>query len=315
MGDDVESHRRTVEVPDDASLEEVLRRTAPDVSVSGGATWITTWNDVPVAVHSSRWGTGRVWDERYRTVADLPATPAGTPPAVFHRYWRQLDADWLLERLRAGEPLERRALEQRWAPLAEQRREQALRERERTSSARLLDAATVAALTSLGARVDLHTDRVCRFSVEPVEPVEPAGEPVAPGPGAAWRAELHDTMTLVWTPAGPCGSVRPVALAQAWLVALVGAAVSGRGADALPPPAVESAVRSSPSLWTVTRTVDGRQELAQLPDEAHAQWFRRTLGRSVREVAAAYASGPSAAPGAGSGARPRGLRRWLRRRR
>ncbi|NAZ74233.1 hypothetical protein GTQ99_02160 [Kineococcus sp. T13] len=293
MGDDVEPHRRIVEVPDDAPLEEVLRRTAPDVSVSGGSTWITTWNGVPVAVHSSRWGTGRVWDERYRTLADLP--PGEGTPVLFHRYWAQVDADWLLERLRAGEPLDRGTLERQWAPLAEQRREHALRERERTHPGRLLDTATVAALTALGARVEVHTDRVCRFTVEP-----------AGGPGAAWRAELHDTMTLVWTPAGRCGSVRPTALAQPWLVALVGAAVSGRGADALPAPAVASDVRRSPSLWTVTRTVDGRQELAQLPDEEHAQWFRRTLGRSVQEVAAAYADVPE---------RPRGLGRWLRRRR
>ncbi len=304
MGDDVEPHRRTVEVPDGAPLEEVLRRTAPDASVCGGSTWITSWNDVPVAVHSSGWGTGRFWDERYRTVADLPATADGALPVVFHRYWAQLDADWLLERLRAGEPLDRRALQERWVPIAAQRRKHALRERERTHPGRLLDAATVAALTALGARVDLHTDRVCRFSV--------GG---ASGPEASWRAELHDTMTLVWTPDGRCGSLRPIALAQPWLVALVGAAVSGRGADALPAPAVGASVRRSPSLWTVTREVDGRQELAQLPDEAHAQWFRRVLGRSVQEVAAAYGAGPPATPGAGPGARPRGLLRWWRSRR
>jgi len=291
MGDDVESHEQTVEVAATATLAELFAVAAPRVSVSGGSTWVSSWNGTPFAVWTARWESPRTWDDRFRTVADLPTGPG--VPHLDHAYWTQVDADWLLGRLRAGEPLDRRRLREQWAPLAAQRHEAALRERERTEPARLFDPATVAALESLGARIDLHTDRVCR-----VEAGDPAGR---------WRAERFDTMTLVWTPAGRCGSLRPTGLAQVWLVALVGAAVSGRGPDALPPPAAESAVRAGPHLHTVTRDVGRRQDLAQLPDAVHAAWFQRTLDRSAGEVAAAYGARPPAP-------RPWWSRWWHRRR-
>jgi len=61
--------------------------------------------------------------------------------------------------------LDRRRLREQWASLAAQRYEAAVRERERTHPGRLIDAETVAALESLGARVDAHTDRLLRFTV------------------------------------------------------------------------------------------------------------------------------------------------------
>ena len=60
MGDDVESHERTVEVAADASFEELFRVAAPDVPVSGGSTWVSLWNGTPFAVHTSGWRSGRV---------------------------------------------------------------------------------------------------------------------------------------------------------------------------------------------------------------------------------------------------------------
>ena len=286
MSDDVESHERSVEVAETATLAELFAVAAPRVSVSGGSTWVSSWNGTPFAVWTARWDGPRTWDDRFRAVADLPSGPApsdGGTARLHHAYWLQVDADWLLGRLRAGEPLDRRRLSEQWAPLAAQRCETAVRERERTHPGRLVDPDTVAVLESLGARVDAHTDRLFRFTVPALDPT------------GLWRAERHDTMTLVRTPAGRCGSFRPTALAQTWLVALVGAAVSGRGADALPLPGVESALRAGPGLTTVTRTVGDRQELAQLPDEEHAAWFRRTLARSAAEVAAAYAPPPPVA--------------------
>jgi hypothetical protein len=292
MGDDVEPHERVVEVAATATLAELFAVAAPRVSVSGGSTWVSSWNGTPFAVWTARWEAPRTWDAGLRTVGDLPTGP-GTP-RLHHAYWTQLDAEWLVAQLRGGAPLDRRRLERDHAPLAAQRHEAALRERERTHPGRLFDPATVAALEGLGARTDVHTDRLYRCTVPALDPA------------GFWRAERHDTMTLVRTPAGGGGSFRPTALAQPWVVALVGAAVSGRGGDALPPPAVDSAVRAGPGLTTVTRVVGVRQELAQLPDAAHAEWFRRTRGRSVAEVAAAYAVDPP---------QPAPARPWWRRRR
>lgn len=272
MGDDLRSHRHTVDVPDGASLEELFRSTAPDAHVTG-STWVAVWNGTWVALFSHEWGTGRVWDDRFRSVADLPGE--GGAATLFWVYWSGMDAEWLLERLRASDDVDRASLEAEWAPVRAQRHEQALRERERTNPGRLFDGETVAALEGFGVRWDVHTDAVCRFFVDALDP------------DARWWAGGTDTMTVIWTPSGRCGNLRPVALAQVWMVALVASAVTGRGAEALGPPVVESAVKRS-GVLTVTRTVGDRQELAQLPDEAHVEFFRRTLGRSVAEVAAAF---------------------------
>lgn len=274
MGDDAVPHRRTLEVADDATVAELLRTARPDVSAPDTWTWVCHWNGVPFAVWSSGRG-GRVWDERYRTVADLPVRD-GTPE-LFHAYWTQVDSDWLLDRLRAGEPLDRRALERQWAPVAAERRERELRERERTVAERLLDAETVDALAVFGAVVDLHTDTVCRFRV---------------GDGT-WVARRIDTMTLVDDPRGRRGSLRPVSLAQLWLVAALARDVEGFAA--FTEPLVPSDVRTSPGLWSITRTVDGRQELAQQHRPEDVEWFRAVLGRTVRDVVAAYRSRPEPA--------------------
>jgi hypothetical protein len=282
MGDDAVSHRRTVEVPDDATVVELLRLAPPDLAAPDTWTWVCHWNGVPFAVHSSGRGT-RVWDERYRTVADLPTGPG--EPELFHAYWTQVDSDWLLERLRAGEPLDRRTLEAQWAPIAAVRRERELRERERSVAARLLDAETVAALERFGAVVDLHTDTVCRFLV---------------GDGR-WVARRIDSMTLVDDPRGRRGSLRPVAVAQVWLVAAL--AREREGYEAFTEPLVPSEVRASPGLWSVTRTVEARQELGQQQRVEDVEWFRKVLGRSVGDVVAAYGKPPVPAA-------PR--RRWWR---
>lgn len=328
MGDDVVAHARVVDVPDDASLDQLFRLTAPEITVSAASTWVCTWNGVPVALQTPRWGTGRVWDDRYAAVSDLPGTTAS--PTLTHEYWSRMDGDWLLAQLRSGAQLDRRVLTERWAPLAAARREQELRERELLTTERLLDPVTVAALEGFGARTDLHTDGTCRFVLD-ASVVAPGQEEAA----GTWTVERADTMTVVRGPHRREGSIRPVAPARSWLVALVGAAVTGRGPDALPAQVADSAVRYSPGLrrppgsqvfpglWTVTRHVGERQELAQLHDPARAEWFRRTLGLSVHDVAAAYGlqipagdvEPVGAAPAAAPGPEPRTgrLARWARR--
>ncbi|PRY10869.1 hypothetical protein [Kineococcus rhizosphaerae] len=285
MGDDVVPHRRSVQVADDLSVAELLRVVTPDIAVPDTWTWVCHWNGVPFAVHSSGRG-GRVWDGRYRTVADLPRREV--TPELFFAYWTQVDSDWLLEQLRGGEPLDRRALERRWAPVAAERRERELRDRERTVATRLLDGATVEALGRFGAVVDLHTDTFCRFHV---------------GQGR-WVVRRIDSMTLVDDPLGRRGSLRPVAVARLWLVAAL--ARDAEGYEAFTTPVVDSAVRASPGLWTITRTVGDRQELAQQHRPEDVAWFRAVLGRTVPEVVAAYR--PDPAP-------PSPRRRWWRHRR
>jgi hypothetical protein len=267
MGDDAVSHRGTVEVPNGVSLAELLRLAPPEIARPGW-TWVCRWNGRPFAVWSCDRGV-QVWDERYRTVDDLPDRP-GQVPELFHSYWLQMDADWLVERLRAGATLDRRALEELWRPVAAQRYDEALRDRERTHPGRLLDAATTATLEGLGARVDVHTDTVCRFFV---------GDEL-------WTARRHDTMTILTTPRGTRGSLRPVGVAQLWIVALVARTLTGR--EAFAAPLVDSAVRASPGMWTVTRQVGDGQELAQQRSPEDLEWFRRVVGRSVQDVAAAY---------------------------
>jgi len=263
-GDDVRSHEATVEVPDGATLDELLALAGPDIEVEGW-TWVSHWNGEPFAVWSIDRGV-QTWDERYRSVADLP----GEGASLFHAYWLQMDADWLVSQLRDGAALNRRALEVRWRPIAAERNELALRERERTHPGRLLDTETVAALEGFGVRFDVHTDTVCRFHV---------GEEL-------WSARRYDTMTLLSTPRGTQGSLRPVGVAQIWIVALVARTVTGR--EAFEAPLVESDDRQGPGMWTVTRQVGDRQELAQQRSPEDLEWFRKVIGRSVQDIVAAY---------------------------
>ena len=244
MGDDVEGHQRTVEVPDDLTVEELLRTVTPDVCVNGGSTWICCWNDVPFAVHSSAWGTGRVWDQSYRTLADLPAgepvdgpvdapvdgpadEPADAPvdapadertPRLVHRYWQQMDPDWLLAQLRAGHPLDRQALQARWEVLAEERAVATLRAHEPFAVTRLLDLATVHVLTALGARVDVHTEDVCRLFVGP----------------QVWTVQRSRPVTWILTPGGVRGELHVRELLPQWLTARIGSTLVGT--CALPDP-------------------------------------------------------------------------------
>lgn len=268
MGDDAVSHERFVEVAPTTTLDELFTLARPDAHVSR-TSWIAHWDGTPFAVYSSDWGRGEPWDDQLVTVADLGGRE---PHELYFRYWTRIDPDWLIVQLRGGAPLHEPTLYEQWQPIALERRERELREREQTVTERLLDTETIQVLESFGARIDLHTDRVCRF-------VAAHGQ---------WDVQMTDTMTAVWTPWGRVSSMRPVAVVQPWLVALVGSAVSGAGPDALPEPSVASEVRRSPNLWSVTRHVGAAQHLGQLYSEDHVAWFQRTLGLSVDEVAAAY---------------------------
>ncbi|ABS04302.1 hypothetical protein [Kineococcus radiotolerans] len=285
MGDDVEGHQRIVEVPDDATVEELLRTVTPDVSVNGGSTWICCWNDVPFAVHASAWGEGRVWDQRYRTLADLPTDiPAGegadvrTPRLVF-RYWLQMDPDWLLAQLHGGHPLDRQALRTRWDAIAEERAVAAMRAHEPFVRTPLLDRATVQVLTALGARIDVHTEDVCRLFVGP----------------QVWTVQRSHPVTWILTPGGVRGELHVRELLPQWLTALIGSTLVGT--CALPDPVTGTEVEhryGRVGVWRATGEEPGRQELAEFgaDREADVALFQRTVGRTVKEVAAAYGIGP-----------------------
>ncbi|WP_432571421.1 hypothetical protein [Kineococcus sp. SYSU DK005] len=280
VGDDVEGHQRTVEVPDDLTVEELLRTVTPDVCVNSGSTGICCWNDVPFAVHASAWGEGRVWQARYRTLADLPAGEGADvrTPRLVLRYWQQVDPDWLPAQLRAGQPLNQRALRARWEAVAEERAVAALRAHEPFVVTHLLDPATVQVLTALGARVDVHTEDVCRLFI---------GQEV-------WTVQRSRPTTWVRTPHGVRGHLHADEVVAPWLVALVGSTLVG--GSALPDPVAGIAVEHRHGWAAVWRAGDeepGRRELAEFgpTDAADVALFRRTVGRTVKEVAAAYGAG------------------------
>ncbi|MBD8729071.1 hypothetical protein [Frigoribacterium sp. CFBP 13707] len=279
MGDDARTHRRELRVPAGSLVSDVVERSSPDVRAQGWS-WVAVVDGTVVAVWSVDHGVALLVPDGPLTAPD----PSGVVQVRF-RYLGQLDPAWLHARLAEGAPLDRDALDAEYAPTARAVLERERREREASTTVRLLGPTSVRALERLGAVIDLHSDELCRFDVG----------------GVAWHVELRDTMTVVFGRGhrSPLASLRPVGLAERWVLAAL--AVDRRVADGLDPlPDAPVRARAEPVDLMVAgraRAVEGSSgaAVAQLADAGDVGPLDLVLGRDLDEVVALFGlAGPGA---------------------
>lgn len=257
-GDDATSHERVVERPAGVRLGALVESVAPEIRAAGWS-WVVRVGREVVAVWSADHGVQLLVPDRVVQAGEVE---------VFFLYFLQIDPAWLHRRLAAGAQPHRATLVEEYAPIARARHEEELRRRERELPARLLAADCVAALVAFGATIDLHCDTTCRFRVD----------------GEEWTVARADTMTQVFAPGrrGPTVSVRPVEVAEGWLVAALGARVrEAQGLSSYP------AHELHPIPGLVLR--HGRWNLSgpmavQVQDGWAVEALRFAHGRSVAEV-------------------------------
>ncbi len=257
-GDDVMSHEREVERPAGTSLAALLESVTPEIRAEGWS-WVIRVDGQTVGVWSVDHGVQLLVADRVVAAGEVEVSFA---------YFLQIDPAWLFQRLSDGAKPHRATLVEEFAPIAQARREEELRRREREIAARLLTADCTDALVSFGATIDLHCDTTCRFQV--------AGE--------EWTVARADTMTQVFAPGrrAPTASVRPVQVAEGWLVAALGARQrEARGLPAFP------AHEPHPLPGLALR--HGRWNLSgptaiQVQDGWAVEALRFAHGRSVAEI-------------------------------
>jgi len=272
MGDDAQSHRRELRVRAGSLVGDVVERSSPDVRVQGWS-WVAVVDGTVVAVWSLDHGVALLAPDRPLTVSD----PGGVVQVRF-LYLGRLDPAWLHARLAQGAPLDRDALAAEHAPLARAVLEHERREREAATTARLLGPTCVHALERLGAVVDLHSDVLCRFDVG----------------GVAWQVERSDSMIVVFGRGrrSPLASLRPVGLAERWVLAAL--ALDRRVAEGLDPlPDAPVRAGAEPVQLTVAgraRAVEGSSGavIAQLRDARDVASLDLVLGRDLDEVVALF---------------------------
>lgn len=268
MGDDVEPHVREVVVDAGWTLTELLSRVRPDVSVSGGSTWVCEWAGEPVAVWSSSWGTGRPWVSDLQTVADLPWSER---PVLFFRYFTQVDPDWLLAQLAGGTAPTRAAVQPLWEPVRQAREDEQWRQRAADLPGRLLSRAAVRVLERLGALVEVHADAYCLLVLQ----------------GQSWRLRRTGGRVHVTRPGSPSLDLDARHVEPA-LLALAAESRSGGDPDAptLAPRVDDLPVRHHWGQWQVGP--DPTRPVATAGSEADALLVARAVGRRTSEVEAAY---------------------------
>jgi hypothetical protein len=269
MGDDGYGHERELTVLEGSALSALLDAAAPEIR-SPGWSWVAVLHHENVAVWSVDHGVRLLVDDR-------PLGPADDGATVDFRYLLQIDPEWLHARLSAGAPLNRIALAAEFEPIARERRERDLRRREREVADKFLGRECLAALERLGAVIDLHADRYCRFDV--------AGE--------RWVASRADTMFQVFRGGDPfpVASIRPHVAGEEWLVAaVVGVVRAARGlarfpdVELAPLPEIR-AMSSFPAKRPRWSTVGPLT--VQMAGEESLACFRFAHGRSIDGILAA----------------------------
>lgn len=297
MGDSAD-HRRELEVPRRRRLRRLLAGLRPEVSVSGGSTWLVcvSPDDARVADPATSWvggyadGVGlRVLRHGDRRLAEL-AGADGSLSVHFH-YYAMAPAPEFFAALERGELPDRDALAALGRRRAAEAEEQAARERERTSSARLLSAEAVAALTRFGAAVAVHADDYARIEV---------GE-------ETWvlRRDRFWVHVGIEGPRPAYPMFRPPdAAAEPVLVARAGTLWrAAAGLDPAPAPTGQDVpeVRHQAGLWLWTWSRWGREHEARWwPDGEEARAWAPYARLTIAEVVEHLGGGLSA--GSGSGA-------------
>ncbi|WP_144794215.1 hypothetical protein [Microbacterium paludicola] len=257
MGDDVVSHADVMSVPHGTLLSAALEQSSPEIR-SRGWSWVVVVDGETTAVWSVDHGVQLLVRDRKLKHG---------PVEIFFRYFVQIDPAWLFDRLAQGAKADRRALEEDYAPIATEKYRAERRRREREIDERFLSPDCVDALRHYGADITLHADMACDFIHE----------------GETWAVRRADTMFQVFRGGGgPITSIRPHALGEAWLVAMIGSRVrTGTGQASLPD------IAPLPGL-DLTRS-GGRwmshgQTVVQVRSDHQADVARFAYGRTVTEV-------------------------------
>ncbi len=266
MGDDAESHARTITVDSGTRLSALLEQASPGIRQAGWS-WVAVADDRVVGVWSVDHGVQLLVD-------DDPVASDRGPRRVHFRYFVQIDPAWLYRRLSDGAKADLSALKIEYQPIAQAAWEQEQRRRERELPGRMISPECTAVLLFLGAQVDLHNDGLLRFDFL----------------GRRWTVRRADTMTRIESgEIGPVASIRPVTFAECWLIAAVGAeARVSHGLSPLPEfqafPAPKlkpmSSFRRGAPRWTTSGSL-----VAQLTGEEAVSYFRLAVGRSLAEIA------------------------------
>ncbi|WP_238422358.1 hypothetical protein [Gordonia sp. 'Campus'] len=272
MGDDVTSHLRQITVTPGTLLSVVLDAAAPEIRARGWS-WVADVDGRVAAVWSVDHGVQMLVEDAAVSVTDAPHR-------IHYRYFLQIDPAWLHRRLADGAAANRPALERDYRPLGDRRREEEERRRERDSSARYLTGECTEALRGFGAEFDLHNDRMARFTLF----------------GSSMRVQRADTMTMTFDGTnGVLSSIRPVAVAECWLVAVTGQrARQARGLA----PVDDDPRRPAPELWPMASGTAGTRRwttrgtpVVQLTGDDAVRAYRLSAGRSIREVVAILTAG------------------------
>jgi len=259
MGDDAVAHARTMTVPHGTPLSTALEQSSPEIR-SPGWSWVVVVDGETAAVWSVDHGIQLLTEDRALTHG---------PVDIHFRYFVQIDPAWLVDRLAQGAAANRRELEAEYAAVAREKHRAELRRREREIDERFLSRDCVDALRHYGADITLHADIACDFIHE----------------GEAWAVRRADTMFQVFRgPGGPIASIRPHALGEAWLVAMVGSrARTATGRSALPDiellPGLE--LTRSGGRW-----MSHGATVVQVRSDHQADAARLAYGRTVAEVRA-----------------------------
>ncbi|OUC78678.1 hypothetical protein [Gordonia lacunae] len=268
MGDDVSSHAHSLAVEPGTALSVVLASAAPEIRARGWS-WVADVDGRVAAVWSVDQGVRLL-------VEDSPVSAADGPRRIHFRYFLQIDPAWLYQRLAEGAVADRQALERDYRPIGDRRRDEEERRRERDSPARYLSAECTEALRGFGAEFDLHNDRMARFALL----------------GSSMRVQRADTMTMTFDVTNRVvSSIRPVAVAECWLVAVTGRRMrQARGWAPVPDnpriPVPELRPMGSGVAGTARWTTRGMRgdPVVQLTGDEAVLAYRLSANRSIGEI-------------------------------
>ncbi|MDR6416984.1 hypothetical protein [Pseudarthrobacter sulfonivorans] len=269
MGDDTQSHQRQLQFSPGILLSALIEQVSPEIR-STGWSWVVVVGDETTAVWSVDHGVQLL-------CPDIPVVPQPAPIKVFFRYFVQIGPAWLFQRLCGGAKADRGELEREYAPIAKATYEQHLRDRESSTSDRLLTQQCIRALEYFGAVIDLHSDVMCRFDAQ----------------GQQWILRTDGPVTRVFRGGSwpPLASMRPVKLAERWTVAAVGARCRvKRGEEPLPSfeqrEAEELIRRHGTHKGDMEWQTSGGAVFARLHDEQSVRLYQLVAGRNIDDIVA-----------------------------
>ena len=208
-------------------------------------------------------------------VEDYPITRRTAPKSVYWVYCQQIDPAWLHGRLSGGASANLKHLHDEYKSIGRAKQEREERRREFDIEERCVSSDYVTAFERLGASIDLHNDRLLRFELL----------------GHRWVFKRNDSMFGIYVDDVSLASIRPLPLAERWLLAAV-AARSTPQAHLVPPAHDEStfewrpmsSVPGGPARWEASKGY----AVAQLEGEDAVAYFRFAESRSPEQVSDAF---------------------------